>query len=114
MQNLLKSLSDLVPDLNTLQLYIMVIGMIINYIWIRVAMKQNGSFSKRETIQLLLINMAVVMLASELGSGDFDTTKWGMALGSLVISEGMSVYEVVKLSGIKGIEMSDENDNVGV
>lgn len=101
---------SLIENLNILQIYIVVLGIVVSYIWVRVARSENGGFSKRETVQLLLINIAVVMVASELGGIEFNNTKWGIAIGSLILSVGMEVYKLIKQSTINYGRGNEEPD----
>lgn len=102
---------SLLESLSIFQIYILVFGVVVNYIWIKVASTENGGFSKRETVQLLLINIAIVMVASELGGIEFNNTKWGVALGSLILSVGMEVYKLVK-QGIANYNQGNEEPPV--
>lgn len=64
------------------------IFIIFNTVWIWVAMKENGHFSKQEAGQLLLGNLTIYM-----GLINGDELKFGIAIGSFLASIGLTMIK---------------------
>jgi len=75
-----------------LKIYLGFVALLYNIIWIVVAKKHNGNFDKKETVQLLLGNLTVVIVYAEFTEHAIDWLKWLIVLGSLLFSVGLGEW----------------------
>ena len=78
------------------QIFTGILFVLFSFLWIRAASKENGEFSKKETVQLLLGGAFCLILYSEVTGNPIDWAKWLITLGSLIVSVAIKALETIK------------------
>ena len=78
------------------QIFIGLIFILFSVLWIYAARKENGSFDKKEVVQLLLGGAFCLILFQEVTEAPVDWAKWTLVLGSLITSVGIKAFEALK------------------